>query len=310
LTEQTTQQITVSLANTPPVASFIINPASGDTETTFQFDASVCSDNEDPASSLQVRWDWESDGTWDTDYSTDKTATHQYSTEGTKIVKLEVTDTEGLKDIATDQITVTEASDYESGTVKFYGETYKTVKIGNQWWLAENLKVTQYRDGSAILNITVNGEWRKLSSGAYCAYNNDEGNADIYGYLYNWYAVNDSRNIAPLGWHVPTYEEWQMLVAYLGGNAGSKLAGRADLWKDGNLEDNSAFDESGFSALPAGSRHDGDGVFYYLGSRTYFWSSTESSNNAWRRYLNCDSSGMHGDNANKRRGFSVRLVKD
>jgi len=81
--------------------------------------------------------------------------------------------------------------------VNFYGKTYRTVKIGDQWWLAENLKVTKYRDGSSILNVTDQEKWVYISTGAYCAYNNDESNADTYGYLYNWYAAVDPFNIAP-----------------------------------------------------------------------------------------------------------------
>lgn len=79
------------------------------------------------------------------------------------------------------------------------GNTYKTVKIGDQWWMAENLKVTHYRNGDPIPNVTSNSEWSEMSSGAYCVYDNEESNADHYGYLYNWYTVNDSRNIAPEG---------------------------------------------------------------------------------------------------------------
>lgn len=88
------------------------------------------------------------------------------------------------------------------------GNTYKTVKIGNQWWIAENLKVTHYRNGDAIPEVTDNEQWKNLNSGAYCAYDNNESNAAVYGYLYNWYAMNDSRNIAPEGWYVPSDEEW------------------------------------------------------------------------------------------------------
>jgi uncharacterized protein (TIGR02145 family) len=94
---------------------------------------------------------------------------------------------------------------------------YQTVKIGDQVWMAENLRVTHYRNGDAIPNVK-DEEWSDLRSGAYCAYENDETTAVTYGYLYNWSAVNDSRNIAPAVWHVPTDEEWKTLEMVLGTN--------------------------------------------------------------------------------------------
>ena len=104
------------------------------------------------------------------------------------------------------------------------GNVYKTVKIGNQWWMTENLKVIHYRNGDKIPCLTDDDEWDQ-STRAYCYYNNDTTNVEIYGRLYNWFAVNDSRKIAPEGWHVPTDEEWQELVDYLGGDtlAGGKM---------------------------------------------------------------------------------------
>ncbi|MEJ2629601.1 MAG: fibrobacter succinogenes major paralogous domain-containing protein, partial [bacterium] len=108
-------------------------------------------------------------------------------------------------------------SRFKTGTVTdIDGNTYQTVKIGDQWWMAENLKVTHYRNNDEIPNVTYWGDWHDLSTGAYCDYNNNEGNVSTCGHLYNWYAVNDSRNIAPEGWHVPTDEEWKELEMYLG----------------------------------------------------------------------------------------------
>ncbi|MBT5269507.1 MAG: hypothetical protein HOL70_08685, partial [Candidatus Marinimicrobia bacterium] len=97
------------------------------------------------------------------------------------------------------------------------GNVYETVKIGDQIWMAENLKVTHYRDGSAITQVTDNTAWSNLSTEAYCIYDNNASNeVDTYGALYNWYAVSDGRNIAPEGWHVPTDAEWKELEMYLG----------------------------------------------------------------------------------------------
>jgi uncharacterized protein (TIGR02145 family) len=144
------------------------------------------------------------------------------------------------------------------------GNVYKTVKIGNQWWMAENLKVTHYRNGDEIPNRADDDEWNK-GIGAYCNYNNDVTNFEIYGGIYNWFAVDDSRKLAPEGWHVPTDDEWQVLVDYLGGDtlAGGKMKstgtieGGDGLWRGSN---EGTTNESGFSALPGGYRYN-HGVF-------------------------------------------------
>ena len=203
------------------------------------------------------------------------------------------------------------------------GNVYTTVKIGDQWWMAENFKVTHYRNGEEIPEVTDNTSWANLSTGARCVYDNTESNADTYGYLYNWYAVNDSRNIAPEGWHVPAEEEWKTLEKALGmsqseaddegwrgTNEGSKMADNADLWFDGDLENNGAFGESGFSALPGGFRSS-NGSFNYLGYVAYFWSATEDGTNfTWSRNLSSDDSEVNRFSYDKPYGFSVRLVRD
>jgi len=187
---------------------------------------------------------------------------------------------------------------------------YPTVKIGDQWWMAENLKVTRYRNGDDIPIVTDDTEWENLTTGAYCNYNNNSDNADIYGRLYNWYAVNDSRNIAPLGWHVPSDEEWQTLIDYLGGEsvAGGKLKETGTThW---NSPNEGATNESGFAALPGGYRYY-NGYFYSLGSSAYFWSSTEyGSSRAWSRLLYYDYASVYRYDDYKHYGFSVRLVRD
>ena len=203
------------------------------------------------------------------------------------------------------------------------GNVYQTIIIGTQEWMAENLKVTHYRDGEAIPTGHSNSEWSNLSTGAYCAYDNNESNADTYGYLYNWYAVDDSRNIAPEGWHVPTDDEIKQLemhlgmsqseaddTGYRGTNEGSKLAGRADIWIDGNLENNSEFGTSGFTALPGGYRYT-NGYYYGMGYFGYFWSSTEDTSYcAWARILGFNNSGVYRYNYAKQSGFSVRCLRD
>jgi uncharacterized protein (TIGR02145 family) len=198
---------------------------------------------------------------------------------------------------------------YETGTMTdIDGNTYQTVKIGNQWWIAQNLKTTHYRNGEAILNVIDGGTWAGLSTGAQCAYGNNEGNVEIYGRLYNWYAVNDGRNIAPSGWHVLSDEEWQTLIDYLGGSgvAGGKMKTTTG-WNSPNT---GATNSSGFSALPGGLRN-GNGDFLDMSYFAHFWSSSEcSSNNAWDRDLSYGNESVVHDNYGKDCGFSVRCVKD
>ena len=203
------------------------------------------------------------------------------------------------------------------------GNLYQIVRIGDQVWMEENLKVTHYRNGDAIPTGHSNSEWENLSTGAYAVYNGNESNADTYGYLYNWFAVDDSRNIAPEGWHVPTDDEWKELEMHLGmsqseaddtgcngTNEGSKLAGNADLWNSGALENNSEFGSSGFTALPGGYR-DGDGHYNGVGNGGTFWSSTEGgSHGAWHRILFYGNSDVNRGGSNKHGGFSVRCIRD
>lgn len=201
------------------------------------------------------------------------------------------------------------------------GNTYQTVKIGSQWWMAENLRVTRYRNGDPIPNVTDNTDWANLTTGAYCNYDNNESNVATYGRLYNWYAVDDSRSIAPAGWHVPTDEEWKELEMFLGmsrseaddwGDRGTDEGGRLKEigtahWNGPNT---GATNESGFSALPGGYRSY-DGSFNYLGKGAYFWSSTQdNSGNAWSRGLSYDYSVVYRLNYYKQDGFSVRLIRD
>jgi uncharacterized protein (TIGR02145 family) len=190
------------------------------------------------------------------------------------------------------------------------GNVYWTVRIGDKWWMMENLKVTHYRNGDSIPNVTDNGTWQGLSTGAHCEYNCDPAYVGTYGRLYNWYAVVDSRNIAPAGWHVPSDEEWQTLVDSLGGSAvaGGKLKEVGTThWNSPNA---GATNESDFSALPGGYR-DLNGYFHNVGYTSPFWPSSEySSSHAWYRSVNYDDSEVYHYYDNKHYGFSVRCVRD
>jgi len=200
---------------------------------------------------------------------------------------------------------------FEADVVTDYnGNVYSTVAIGTQVWMAENLKVTHYLNGDAIPNFTYATEWYNLTTGAYCNYDNDANNATTYGSLYNWHAVNDSRDIAPEGWHVPSDAEWQTLVDYLGGSsvAGGKLKETGTThWNSPNT---GATNESGFSALPGGYRNY-DGTYGYMGYDAYFWSSTEHDNDhAWFRTLGGSYSDIYRYYGNNECGFSVRCLRD
>lgn len=209
---------------------------------------------------------------------------------------------------------------YERGTVSdFDGNVYKTIKIGNQWWMAENLKVTHYLNGDEIPNLTDEHEWGTNKTGALCNYKNNAENNSTYGYLYNGHAVTDNRKIAPDGWKVPTDEEWRDLETFLGmgpseydstwinwDNVGGKLREPGTLhWKKSN---NDATNESGFTALPGGERSFG-GDFHNLGQLANFWTfSQERSSSAFYRRLG-SSAEVENRHYPKTGGFSVRLVK-
>jgi len=190
------------------------------------------------------------------------------------------------------------------------GNRYQTVKIGDQWWLADNLKVTRYANGAPIPYCSDPTEWSQLSTGAYCEYDNDSSYVNLYGRLYNWYALVDSQSVAPAGWHIPDSEEWQKLIDYLGGAsvaAGKLKATGTDHWASPNT---GATNQTGFTALPGGGRLY-DGAYINITFDAIFWSSTEISDlNASCRSMVCSGTNSYTISRSKRSGFAVRLVKD
>jgi uncharacterized protein (TIGR02145 family) len=186
--------------------------------------------------------------------------------------------------------------------------TYKTVYIGTQQWMAENLKVTKYSDGTVIPNITDNTEWQNNTTGAWSYYNNDAANNAKYGKLYNWYAVsktsNGNKNICPTGWRVPTDAEWTVLTDYLGDEVGGKMkeVGTTS-WNSPNTD---ATNSSLFSGLPGGYRNDWE--YHGIGDNGFWWSSTESNGgSAW--FFNLGY--MNGRvSQSMKLGLSVRCLKD
>ncbi|RKD91638.1 fibrobacter succinogenes major paralogous domain-containing protein [Mangrovibacterium diazotrophicum] len=193
------------------------------------------------------------------------------------------------------------------------GNTYFTVTIGNQLWTAENLKVRHYRNGDEISSTEDDG-------GNYYIYDNDENNASIYGLLYNWYAANDSRNICPEGWHVPTADEWDVLIEYLGGFdvAAPKLCeATGQYWILPETYYSTSTDistnESGFTALPAGIAEYAEVPYQWLGIDAGFWTTTEStssSTHAQLRDMVWGIAKVYSLNHFKYVGHSLRLIKD
>ncbi len=205
------------------------------------------------------------------------------------------------------QVSFTTSSTSGSTVTDIDGNVYNTVTIGTQVWMVENLKTTKYRNGDPIPNVTVDATWGGLTTGAYCWYNNDAATYKAtYGALYNWYAVADSRNIAPAGWHVPTDAEWTTLTTYLGGEnvAGDKLkeVGTAH-WITTNT---GVTNISGFTALPGGYRNMG------IGNYSFWWSSTENFAAAtiWIRKMYISYSNVAREDWPKNEGFYVRCLRD
>lgn len=242
-------------ANQDPISHFTITPETGSTNTTFQFDASGSTDNEDPTHMLEVRWDFEGDGLWNTEWSTVKTTNQKYETFSSHAPTLEVRDSDGETHTLTLPLLV--VNDYISKfTDPRDGIVYKTVTIGTQTWFAENLN---YDTTVALF------------------YNDNTSLGVIYGRLYDW---ETSRFVCPLGWHLPDVNEWDALRDYLGSNASEKAreAGYDHwAWLEGVDEANN---ESRFTALPGGQllvAPPYPPIYEGLTSKAEFWTSSPSS---------------------------------
>ena len=185
------------------------------------------------------------------------------------------------------------------------------LQVCNQVWTSFNLDVSTYRNGDPIPHVTDPAVWGTLTTGAYCYYDNDSATyAAIYGKLYNWHAVNDPRGLAPVGWHIPSKDEWDTLITNLGGKpiAGGRMKfPGTDFWTSPNV---AATNVSGFSGLPGGYRD--LGVFLNNGITGYWWTSTSRNTSvAWDTFLNHYAAGAGRiDGYLKRAGMSVRCVRD
>ena len=187
------------------------------------------------------------------------------------------------------------------------GNTYNGIQIDNQFWLTENLTVSKYRNGDEIPEVKDKKEWKKLTTGAWCYYENNAENGAIYGKLYNWYAVTDPRGLAPEGYHIPSNTELTELTDNLGREnvAGIKMKNSNGWYESGNGNNS-----SGFSALPGGFRYI-NGSFSDIAKVGNWWSSSEGdTSNAVSRFLNYYNADLFNYNSDKQNGFSVRCLKD
>jgi uncharacterized protein (TIGR02145 family) len=197
---------------------------------------------------------------------------------------------------------------------------YSTVLIGNQMWMAENLRTSKYNNNEQILEVNDN-TWTQISTGAWCYFINNPLNNNIYGKLYNWFTIADPRGLCPAGWHVPSSDDWNTLVNFLDPDFNPTISGTQSTIAGGkmksttgwNLPNNGASNESGFSGLPGGNRDFDSMYFYAAGFSGTWWSSTESTDfidNSHSRSLGYDSADIISNLSNKRSGISVRCIKD
>ena len=189
-----------------------------------------------------------------------------------------------------------------------------TVSVGSQQWLGKNLNTDRFANGDPIPQAQTNEEWNRAGEQhqpAWCYYNNDPANGRTYGKLYNWYAVHDTRGLAPTGWHVPSDDEWTSLTTYLGGEtiAGTKMKSTS-MWENYRGVRGNGDNSSGIAGLPGGYRST-DGTFYSMGKLGYWWSSSEYTTGiAWNRFLTYGFGIASRDGGDVSCGFSVRCVRD
>ena len=221
---------------------------------------------------------------------------------------------------------IAEESPWQCGDpLEYQGYEYETVQIGDQCWFAENLRAENYRNGDVISSNLSDAQWNQWSSddlGGSSVYGEDSGcntasptiddcdplqSLPAYGRLYNWYAVNDDRDLCPTGWHVPLHDEWSDLQSELGGSSAAEDAMKSiNGWQWGSGGTNS----SGFTALPGGKRNSSNGYFSFAGFAGMWWSSSTYSSLAWNRYLRANTSTLGSEYSDRGNGYSVRCLKD
>lgn len=195
------------------------------------------------------------------------------------------------------------------GTLTYNGVTYLTVTIGTQEWTAENLRTSKFNDGSPINYVTSDSIWLTLTSSAYSVFQNNDSNAETFGYLYNYYAITSGK-LAPLdgGWRIPTDDDWDKLTFFIGGslNGGGKLKSKSGWKYNGN-----GTDQYGFCALPGGGRIAGDGSHVNNGTSAHWWVAPfENRFFSSGRHISYYYPDLFSDSYSEWEGLSVRLVRD
>ena len=324
-TGETTKTLTV--ANTyVPVADFTITPGSGTVDTTFTLDASACYDNEDPTEMLEVRWNWDRDPDWDTDWSTNKIEQHKFTFPGTYTIQLIVRDNDGYTNVVSKNFSIGESAGIVCPgipTITYGGKVYHTVLIGDQCWLKENLDIGTMITGEPQSDNDIIEK--------YC-YDDDPTYCDMYGGLYLWdemmqYTEEEgAQGICPPGWHVPDDEEWKVLEGTVdsqygvgdpewdktmdrGFDVGLNLKSRS-----GWYQDSDGADTKGFSARPGGlaQLYNGEPSYRYDTEWARWWTSTKvDSQVAVTRAIRYYNDKIYrGSTTRSSFGHSVRCIKD
>lgn len=270
---------------------------------------------EDGSTGAVTAWEWTFEGGTPSTASAKAPDDILYDAAGTYDVTLTITTEDGTSTEKKEDFIVVEelagGCGSSSTVTDVDGNAYSVVTIGTQCWLGENLKVTHFRDGSLIPEVTDDETWKLLNTPSMASYNNDNSNDATYGKLYNWFAIGDSRGICPEGFHVPHNNEWTVLTKYLdpeNDNAAGRLkeAG-TEHWLTPNTGANNS---SGFTGLPGGMRFR-EGQFDFLGQNGLFWSTREDDDfEAYFLTLTYDSPVSHQTVMFKQAGFSCRCVKD
>ncbi|MHC1776856.1 MAG: FISUMP domain-containing protein [Lentimicrobium sp.] len=300
--------------------SITTSPVSNISQTTASCGGNVISQGSSPVTARGVCWSMSPNPSIVDNHTSDGSGTGSFSS---LISGLSAGNTYHVRAYATNNETTSYGDDISfvtplfspgGGVNDFDGNSYTSVILGSQEWMAENLIVTHYRNGEIIPNITGNS-WNSLTSGAYCWYNNDEATyKNTYGALYNWYTVVDSRNLCPNGWKIPDIEDWTELSTFLGGTdvAGGKMKSTRtapDPHPRYDLPNAGATNISGFTGFPGGYRLN-NGIFEEIGRSGYWWNSTvDNSNNIWMRTLDYNGDDLYMDIAARQFGFSVRCLR-
>lgn len=298
LTNSVSKEFTILPGNTPPNASFFIASSHGNTGTEFYFNANDVSDFEDYKKDLQIRWDFNNNGEWDTEFSTDKEIFHSYENPGNYEVVVEVIDSNGDNDISNPKLILISGGTNPTDLVlderavdpngKIITDYYGSVKIGNQWWLSDNLNRSGYTD---------------VPISKMC-YSNAPANCELYGGLYTFWSVMlgnynlGAQGACPNGWHVATPDDWDTLIEYIGGGAGI-----------GDLEPGGSTD----FYLMYGGIKDVNGSFRYINTSANFWTSKRAnftSNNAWSYTINPVNGTIETAVVSGNYGHSIRCIKD